>query len=383
MAHLTLVWTEASTSDEALIQELAPAGGAELLHVERQGVSSALLAAIAKGGVIYVAIDANDASRALALGVDEVVRVGHMSRASINRALDRAAMRAEARVARTVLGGSGPEDIGAVLSLVASVLGHEMNTPLAIALLNCDALSEGIPAMLDDQERLIGWATLSAPQPEFRLLMTRLAQQPSPSELGVILSDLRAAVDRATKVSRLLMRLSKEQRGIHKVSAASTIEDVHELLRSGLRTRADIDVDVAGPCFVRVGQPTLGMFIAALLAHALESVRSLPRGSARIGLKASEQEDAILIEISHNGRRASADLRPSLLEPYFASNRVVGDLTVEGLQRRARLLGGELLVLSEAKTTTLRLVLPPAEEGLAASPLPPESAPDSKTRRPD
>ena len=85
MAHLTLVWTEASTSDEALIQELAPAGGAELLHVERQGVSSALLAAIAKGGVIYVAIDASDASRALALGVDEVVRVGHMSRASINR----------------------------------------------------------------------------------------------------------------------------------------------------------------------------------------------------------------------------------------------------------------------------------------------------------
>jgi signal transduction histidine kinase len=348
MAQLTLVWTEASTLDEALLQEMAAAGGVELLRVERKDMSAALLTTIAKGGVIYVATDARDASRALALGADEVVRVGHMSRASISRAIECAGVRAEARVARDTLGGGAPEGIGAVLSLVASVLGHEMNTPLAVALLNCDALNESIPAMLDDQERLIAWATLVAPQPELRSMMTRLAQQPSPSELRVILSDLRQALDRATKISRLLMHLSAEQRGVHKVSAASTIEDVHELLRSGLRTRAEIDIDVAGPCFVRVGQPTLVMFIAALLAHAIESVRSVARGGARIGLKASEQEDAILIEISHNGRRASADLRPSLLEPYFASNRVVGDLTVEGLQRRARLLGGELLVLSEA-----------------------------------
>jgi C4-dicarboxylate-specific signal transduction histidine kinase len=237
--------------------------------------------------------------------------------------------------------------------------------------------------MLADQERLIGWATLVAPQPELRLLIATLALQPGPSELRLILSDLRHALDRASKISRLLMHLSAEERGIDKVSAASTIEDVHELLRSGLRTRADVDIEVTGPCFVRVGQPTLVMFIAALLAHAVESVRDLASGGARIGLKASEQEDAILIEISHNGRRASADLRPSLLEPYFASNRVVGDLTVQGLQRRARLVGGELLVLSEATTTTLRLVLPRAEEGLAASPLAAERAPDSETRRVD
>lgn len=79
-----------------------------------------------------------------------------MSRASISRAIECAGVRAEARVARDTLGGSAPESIGAVLSLVASVLGHEMNTPLAVALLNSDALNESIPAMLADQERLIG-----------------------------------------------------------------------------------------------------------------------------------------------------------------------------------------------------------------------------------
>lgn len=73
MAPLTLVWTEASTLDEALLQQMAAAGGVELLQVERKDVSAALLSAIAKGGVIYVATDARDASRALALGADEVV----------------------------------------------------------------------------------------------------------------------------------------------------------------------------------------------------------------------------------------------------------------------------------------------------------------------
>jgi hypothetical protein len=41
-------------------------------------------------------------------------------------------------------------------------------------------------------------------------------------------------------------------------------------------------------------------------------------------------------------------------------------VSIEGLQSRVRSLGGELLVLSD-DTTTLRLVLPPADTALGTS----------------
>jgi signal transduction histidine kinase len=311
------------------------------------------------------------------------VRIGHLSRAAVARAVKRAAVRAEARAARAELEARTP-DVGSVLSMLAAVLGHEMNTPLSIATLSCEALNEGLHPMLDIQERLIGWATLAAPQQEFGRLMTALAQQPSPSELRAMLSDLRDGIGRATKVARLIRRLSTEEREPGRATVSAILGDLHLLLAGQVGQQAAIELEAQGSCRVQVGRPTLVLCLAALVAHAIEAVRALPRGEARIRLCASEHEDAVLVEIAHNGRAVPPDLRPAFLEPYFvrSSSRVVGELSVEGLQRRARLMGGELLVLCEGPTTTLRLVLPPADVELSANQLV-EGAPDSRDRRTD
>jgi signal transduction histidine kinase len=385
MAQVALVCVEASEVDEAFLEEVATAEGVQLVRASKDSLHTALLAGLARGGVVYVARTSRDANRALGLGADEVVRVGHLSRASITRAIKRAGVRADSRTSRVDLELRTRVDVASVLSMLASVLGHEMNTPLSIASLTCEALTEGLPSMLDVQERLIGWATLAAPKPEFGRLMTTLAQQPSPSEYRVMLADLRDGIDRATRIAHLLRRLTSEEPEPGHAHAAATLEDVHELLRSQLGRDGAIRVDVDGPCVVRVGRPTLVLLIAALLAHAIDAVREAAPGDASVRVQASEQEDVVLIEIAHDGRPIPTDLRPSVLEPYFAlaSGRAASELSVEGLQKRARLLGGELLVLREGKTTTLRLALPSVEAQLGSNPQPSEPAPESVKRRAD
>jgi signal transduction histidine kinase len=365
MANVALVWTEASESDEAVLHDIANAEGARALCVSVDALPTTLQTALAQGGVVYVATGPRDANRALGLGADEVVRLAHLSRAAVVRALRRAAVRAEARASRRADETATRDDAAAVLSMLASALGHAMNTPLSIASLTSEALSSGLGPLLAVQERLIGWAALAAPKSELGRLMNTLAEQPSPSELRVMLSDLREGIDRAARVADLLGRLSTEEAHAGRANAATTIEDVHSFLRSHLGDDAALRVVVEGPCIVKVGRPTLVLLLAALLAHAIEAVRAVPAAEARITISVSGHDDAVLFEIAHNGRPCATDLRPSMLQPYFAiASHRSGDLTIEGLQRRARLLGGELLVLQEGTTATLRLALPAAKAEL-------------------
>jgi hypothetical protein len=129
---------------------------------------------------------------------------------------------------------------------------------------------------------------------------------------------------------------------------------------------AAIHLEVAGVVRARIARPTLVFFLGALLAHAMDAVRSVPARTARILTTASAYDDAVLIEISHNGRAIPTDLRPSLLDAYLAlpGHRAANELSIEGLQRRVRSLGGELLVMTDDEATMLRLVLPASEEAI-------------------
>jgi C4-dicarboxylate-specific signal transduction histidine kinase len=153
--------------------------------------------------------------------------------------------------------------------------------------------------------------------------------------------------------------------------------------------RARLVVEVTSDCVVNVARPTLVLVIAALLAHALDAVGSMPPNDARIAIRASEHDDAVLVEIAHNGRAIPPDLRPTLLDPYFAMPASgVEEVSIAGLRKRVRSVGGEVLVLSEAGTTTLRLVLPLADATASASvtePSPPLHADDmpASSRRSD
>jgi len=384
MANLTLVWTEASISDEAVLREVARAEGAHAARVGADALPTTLLAALAQGGVVYVATGSHDANRALGLGADEVVRLEHLSRDALSHALRQATVRAEARATRRAQEVGARDDAAAVLAMLAAALGHAVNTPLTIASLTSEALSMGLGPMLAVQERLIGWAALAAPKPELGRLMTTLAEQPTPSQLRVMLSDLREGIGRAAQVADLLGRLSSEEAQPGRANAATTIEDVHAFLRSHIGEDAALRVAIEGPCIVRVGRPTLVLLLAGLLAHTIEAVRAPGVDDARITIGVTGHDDVVLIEIAHEGRPCPTDLRPSMLQPYFslASDRA-GDLTVVGLQQRARMLGGELLLLHEGRTTTLRLALPAVEVELHAGTQPVERAPSSSNRRAD
>src|SRR5581483_6901213 len=134
---------------------------------------------------------------------------------------------------------------------------------------------------------------------------------------------------------------STEETEPSRATVSAIVKDLQVLMRGQLGPRATIEVDVHGACRVEVRRPTLVLCLTALLAHAVEAVRELKPEEAHIRLRASEHDDAVLVEVAHNGRAVPPDLRPGFLEPYFATagNRVIGELSIEGLQRRARLVG--------------------------------------------
>jgi hypothetical protein len=366
MASLTLLWSDATDAEQVVLRDAAAAENAEMRRVEPQDVVRAIVAALPRGGVVYVAPGVREASHALGVGVDEVVRAGHVSAPHVTRALQQAAIRSAARAKRDELALRGPQDVGPVLALLSTVLGHEVNTPLSIAALNCDALERCIDPLLDAQERLLGWAMLSAPQDELRRLVQRIGRQPGPAELRAIVEDLRTGIDRVIHSTRLLLRLSSEEETAQVATARGAIRDLHDLFRGQLSTRIDFSVEVEAPCLVRIARPTLVFLVAALLAHALDAVRESGPERGCITLRASQHEDAVLVEVEHDGAAIPADLRPSMMKPYFAlPSGFAAEVSIEGLQRRVRSLGGELLVLSDG-TTTLRLVLPPAETSLGS-----------------
>src|SRR5215831_1388866 len=97
---LTLAWTSLASGERDLLEQRARAMGASVMQVDTATLAASVLPLIARGALIIVVATDREASVALALGVDEVMRCGEITGASLDQAIASANARAAGRAAR-------------------------------------------------------------------------------------------------------------------------------------------------------------------------------------------------------------------------------------------------------------------------------------------
>jgi two-component system, NtrC family, sensor kinase len=325
-----------------------------------------VLAAVARGAVVMVASRDEEATHALSLGVDEVLRTGEMTPVDLKLAIQRARVRAGVRETRFT------DDDGTAFSLLAAAVGHDLLGPLVAAASTHERLSNGFRPLLDVTDSLVSWAALVAPTEELRRLVAARAAAPSSSDLRAMLVDARESLRRSEGLLRLLREISCPGAEGDVVALSGLLEQIGDLMRGYVSTWAELHVETAGSCFASGSRPMFTCLVSSLVANAIESVRMANRRDGRICLRASEHEGAVLLEVEDNGRQIPVEIGSTLFEPMRDPRARAGEPShaLAGARERVLRAGGELLVDSDSSGTTVRVVLPiEAAKGVRA-PLP-------------
>jgi signal transduction histidine kinase len=356
-ASLTIFWVDVTDSDAAVLERAVREHGASLVHVGRDSLSVQTFAALAVGPVILVARTAKEASRALGMGVDEVIRHGELTDDALAATIARARAREAARSSYEMRRGLFQDDDELSLAALAAAFGRQLGQPLAAASLDCELLGSSFSALLDTGDQFVESTALTSPCDRARQLATRRLALPPSQDLVELLGHVRASLQRASTVASTLTALAAGTAANSPMPVTQLVRDIVEVMRADVAPWATIELTTAGACAASVAPITIALVVSSLLTNAVDAVRGAQRDEGRIEVRLSEHEDAIVLEVQDNGRMAPADLRPTMFEPYFGLARA----NRTGLMRvreRLRRCGGDLMIDGDTSGTTVRVLLP-------------------------
>ena len=373
MTRLTIFWTSATEADHRTLEEGTHLYEAQVLRVNSSTLAARALAAVASGPVICIVQTDREAGYALSLGADEVLRTGEVTTNSLATAIARARARATVRSSPEYRRALLDQDDEAAFAILGAALGARLETPLAMASVDCAAVAEAINCLIEVDDQFMAWTALVAPPEHLRSLIARRLTAPTAPELKGVLRRLRASIGRAESLVRLLRDLTRAGVVGSPVEVSALLMDIVDVMRPITSPWAEVNVECDSACVDAALRTTLVVATGVLLAHALDSIRAASRGKGNILVCAFEAEDAVIIEVRDDGREIASDLRPDLLEQRF------GDSTgqrrgLPGLRDRIRRAGGDMLVDSDAAGSAIRVFLPSAKTrdamGLMAAPEP-------------
>lgn len=337
--------------------------GAVVVRVDPGAMAGAMLAALARGGVVAV-VDEEAADGALSLGVDEVLGPeGAASADAIRAAVERARLRATARARRDArLAEELCRSDGEALELLVVAAAHDLETPIAVASLDCEMVTEALGVVVGVADEVARWAIAMVPPPldDLRRLAAARRSAPPTDELAATTSDLAAALRRATQVVRKMSALAPAEEPAERVCLVESLLKVESLMRGIVERNAAFEVALPpGPCPVSFPRWALLQSIAALLSNAQEAVGARGR-KGRIELRLLIQPDTAIVEVADDGVGMTPEVRARAYNPFFTTRRprALGlGLTIAAA--RVRRAGGEVLIESESGVgTRVRVFLP-------------------------
>jgi signal transduction histidine kinase len=361
MSTLTILWTALLRTDVAALEEAVREYDASLVHTPAASLRLRAIPALAVGPVIAIATNDKEASAALGVGVDEVLRAGEVTHDALKAAVDRAIARASARTQR-INGVRSEDDDEVAFALLSVALGKELSEPLNRASEDCERLKHGLSNVLEVSDDFVSWSggteTLSSgDHEELRRITARRLAAPSSRELRATVQRLSAAVLQARSTVGALRDLTRGAQS--PLSAKELLEDIVEVLRVDMDAVTELTLEVEGRCQTIVPRATFVFVVVSLIAHALDSIRSAGRAERRLSVRGFEAEGAVVVEFADNGIEIPADLRPDLMEPLFRDPDITrGGLP--GIRDRVRRAGGELVVDTDTTGSTVRVILPTA-----------------------
>jgi signal transduction histidine kinase len=381
MIRPTIFWMNVTKMDREPIEAAKRLYDAHVIEVSPSGLARQALAAVARGPVICIAGTDREAGQALGLGIDEVLRMGEVTTESLAGAVSRARSRAAVRASPEYRHALLDQDVEAAAATLGATLGERLEVPLAMASVDCAAVTAAMNCLVEVDDQFVAWTTLVAPSEQLRRLIARRLTAPTAPELKGVLTRLRASIGRAESLVRLLRDLSRLTDTTESVAVPILLADMLDVMRDVIEPWAEISIQADSGTVTSALRTTVVVAIGVLLANALDSIRAASRGRGHIVVRAFEEEDAVIIEILDDGQQVPSDLRPDLLEQQFdqALNRR-GRLP--DLRDRLRRAGGDLLVDSDVTGTTVRVFLPSARvaDGPGLAPKSVEVAPNSSRK---
>ena len=353
---ITIFWIDVNDDEAAILDRVARAHHARLVPIKAYALAPLSSAALAQGAVVYVARTAQEATRALGLGVDEVIRLGEIGEDALTATLARARARAEGRIAHLQRRSAPQDDDERALSALSAAFARQLSMPLGSASMDCELLDSALSGVLDVSDRFVEATIRRAPIEQFQDLAVRRLALPPTHDLKRLVAEVRADVQRARATVVTLLALASRASG-DGGTAAHLVEEIVAILRPEFAAWAAVTMKMDGACRLNLPPVTVAFALSALMVHAADAVRSSRREGGRIEVRLAEREDAVVLEVQDNGGPVSSDLRPTLFEPYFQNGRT-SRTGVALVRERISRGGGEVTVDSGESGTTVRVVLP-------------------------
>jgi signal transduction histidine kinase len=345
----------------------------------------AVPAALARGPVIAIVGNDRDAHRALALGVDEVLRAHAASHEALLAAAESARLRAIGRDARPQSGTPVDEDAKAIELLAASV-GYRLANPLAVASLNVEVLRGAMSAMTGLADAYVRDTAARAQQPPVRgpdgaspaspergrnsdplRVVALRASAPPSAELHATMDELARALQEASTAVSQVYALVAPDEFEEACDLCSVVSEVAKLVGVVVERVAELRVDLPSePCRGAMPRSQIVQALSALLSNSLQAVRDPARNGRRgtITLRLWAREDVALLEVIDNGVGMTPSVRARALDPFFTTREGSTGLGLSMVAERVRRAGGEIVLESEhGLGTTVRLFVPLAPPG--------------------
>ncbi|HEX4448358.1 MAG TPA: HAMP domain-containing sensor histidine kinase [Polyangiaceae bacterium] len=376
----TIFWTTVKQVDRPALEEARGLHAVQLVVTTPAELARFAMTAMLRGPTLCVVDGDRSAGQALALGIDEILRAGEVTRDSLAAALGRAAARAAARTSPEYRHALLDQDEEAAFAQLGAAFGERLQMPLSMASADCAAVVEAMNSLIDIDDQFVAWTALVAPADQFRSLVARRLAAPTGPELKGVLRRLSASIGRAESLVRLLRDLTRSDDDGDLVVVAPLLSEIVDVMGPLIKPLAEVTIRADAKCATTATRTTLVVVVGALLASALESIRAASLDIGHITVRAFEEEDALVIEIRDDGREIPSDLRPSFLETTFsASEAPRGGLP--GLRERVRRAGGDLLVDSRPGESTVRVFLPSRRSAATVREVPTVTAPELPARK--
>jgi hypothetical protein len=353
---ITVVWTCATQDDLEVLQRAEEASSLRSRRADVATLDFWIVEARSRGAVIALVANDNEAGRALRAGADSVLRMGEATSEMIAQAMQTASEMASKRQSASALGDVDLEPTA--FSLLMRALCRQVADSLTSAWSHYESISQHLRDVRDLQTKLEEWAALAAPAQEFRQLHGR-ASLLFTEDVGLMLETASGSLHRAETILESAQILSGPKSATH-VDVNLILEELVELLRGEVTTRADLRFRGGAPFGVRLPVTFLVCLVTTIIAGILDDLRVAAQWNGRIELRASSSDGIVVIEIHDNGPPLAEDL------DSFAIGSATRGGQLARVRERIRSAGGEMLVES-AETGTITRVYLCAEEARSLS----------------
>jgi hypothetical protein len=375
----TIIWAASragSGAEREILAQIAQAANARTLATPMSLLGKDILSLLVQGPVVVIVDSKKDATVALRLGADEIVRVAQsvaLQKSALQDAVERAV---EESRARTQPPASAVRHEYPGLALLLQVVERQLGSPLNQAALKCNELAGELTKAVAVADGLMQRVRRGSSRDEIGRWsrdVKHYAQATLRAE--TLVSELREQVERGEAVIRLLGDLSAGVSAT-KTDVASLLEQFAELLRVDLGNDLSVEVITNGPCFVEMARSELLCIICAAVETALENIHAVA-DQGHLELRASSTVTDVLIEVADNGIPNATDLRATIIDPLLVNPRTA---RLRQLRERVRGADGELTVDADDGGTVVLIHLPMYSESPRMAPVPRASALDVERR---